>query len=111
MGKSAPAPQPAPLPPVPPPPPPAPVQAVGSAVSDVASDVASGGKSTEELIRGAKTVPATPLDTATAGREEEMAQARKKGRKSTKKTGPTGLLTQAPVYKKGLLGPQEEEEE
>jgi hypothetical protein len=97
MGKSAP--QPAPLPPVPPPPPPAPVQAVGE----------TGGTSTAELIQGAKAVPTTPLDTATAGREEEMAQARKKGRKATKKTGPRGLLSPAQVKKKGLLGDDDDE--
>jgi hypothetical protein len=62
------------------------------------------------LIQGAKAVPTTPLDTATAGREEVMLQARKKGRKSTRKTGPTGLLGPAQVYKKGLLGRKEEEE-
>jgi len=101
MGKSAP--QPAPLPPVPPPSPPTPVQAVGEPVGE------PGGTPTEELIKGAKTVPTTPLDTATAAREEEMAQARRRGRKSTKKTGPLGLLGPAKVYKKGLLSDGEED--
>ena len=105
MGKSAPS---VPLPPpAPPPPPTAPVEAVDEPIGSSGE-----GTSTEDLIDEAnekeRILPASVIDTETAGRKEERKAAARKGRKKTQVTGPQGLLTPAPVKKRGLLGTDEE---
>jgi hypothetical protein len=49
-------------------------------------------------------MPASVIDTETAGRKEERRIASRQGRRATQVTGPQGLLTPAPVKKRGLLG-------
>jgi len=51
-----------------------------------------------------RTLPASVIDTETAGRKEERRIAAREGRRKTQVTGPQGLLTPAPVRKRGLLG-------
>ena len=50
-----------------------------------------------------RVLPASVIDTETAGRKEEKKQAKKQGRKKTMVTGPQGLLSPAQIKKKGLL--------
>ena len=109
MGKRAPA---APAPVVPPAPPITPTTGTGKEPD--ADEVTP----TEELqkIEKEKTAVYAPveavdpvkpkgtvLDTEDAARKKERELAGKTGRRKTKKTGPQGLLTDANVYKKGLL--------
>ena len=117
MGKAPPVQQ---MAPVPPPPPQTPVRSSGDAVGSEEAKTP-----TEELARREQEkqavvtspdteptpqIPAEPiypasvLDTETPGRKEERRLAGRKGRRATRATGPKGLLTPAPVKKRGLLG-------
>ena len=49
-------------------------------------------------------LPASVIDTETAGRKEEKRIAGMKGRRSTRATGPRGLLEPAKTSKRGLMG-------
>jgi len=113
MGKSAPTPS---LPPVPPVPPTTPVEPVGSTGDRTPTEVlAEREKESEAVVTSSDTVstpqrerimPASVIDTETAGRKAEREVASKKGRRSTRKTrgGAQGLLSPAPVVKRGLMG-------
>jgi len=57
---------------------------------------------TEQTPQGV--VPASVIDTPTAGRQAEIDAARGGGRRGTMVTGPQGLLVEADVKKRGLLG-------
>lgn len=50
-----------------------------------------------------RSLPASVIDTQTAGRKEEKRIAGMKGRRKTRVTGPRGLLTPAPVKKRSLM--------
>ena len=50
-----------------------------------------------------RSLPASVIDTQTAGRKEEKRIAGMQGRKKTRVTGPQGLLTPAPVKKRSLM--------
>jgi len=114
MGKAAPQPQ-APLPPpAPPPPPTTPVQAVGDTEDRTPTEVLAEREEAQQAVvtspdtvttpQRERSMPASVIDTETAGRKEERRIASRQGRRSTQVTGPQGLLTPAPVKKRGLLG-------
>ncbi len=111
MGKSAPQ---APLPPpAPPPPPTTPVQAVGGDEDRTPTDVLAEREEERQAVvdspdtdptpQGRRILPASVIDTETAGRKEERRLAGQRGRRSTQVTGPRGLLSPAQIKKKGLL--------
>ena len=113
MGKSAPTPS---LPPPPPPPPTTPVRAVGDSGDRTPTEVLAEREEAREAVvtssdtestpkpQRERIMPASVIDTETAGRKTEREVAARKGRKATRKTGPQGLLSPAPVAKRGLMG-------
>ena len=110
MGKSAPQ---AALPPPAPIPPQTPVQVVGDNVGDrTPTEVLAEREREKQAVvtspdtepTPSRILPVSLVDTETAGRKEERRIAGQGGRKKTRVTGPQGLLTQAPVKKRGLLG-------
>ena len=58
---------------------------------------------TEPTPKKERSLPASVIDTQTAGRKEEKRIAGMKGRRKTRVTGPRGLLTPAPVKKRSLM--------
>ena len=112
MGKSAPQ---APLPPpAPPPPPTTPVRPVGDDEDRTPTEVLAEREEERQAVvdspdtdptpQGGRTLPSSVIDTETAGRKEERRLAGQRGRRSTQATGPRGLLSPAPVSRRGLLG-------
>ena len=87
-----PPPPPAPVPPPPPPPAPPPVTGVTTNAQGVTTGTGSSGGR-----------PVTPTVKA-ARKAEKKALALKQGRKSTILTSPRGVLTEANIKKKTLLG-------
>lgn len=112
MGKQTPQ---APLPPpVPPPPPPTPVQPVGGTGDMTPTEELARREAEQQAVvyspdtlttPNEPVMPASVMDTETAGRELERDQARKKGRRQTQVTGATGLLAPAKIKKRSLLSP------
>ena len=112
MCKSAPSP--APLPPPPPPPPTTPVRAVGDTGDQTPTEVLAERDEQRQAVvtspdtvptpQTARAMPASVIDTETEGRKTERELAKRQGRRQTRKTGPQGLLSPAPVSKRGLIG-------
>ena len=94
-----PPPPPAPVPPPPPPPAPPPVTGVTTNAQGVTTNAQ--GVTTGTGSSGGR--PVTPTVKA-ARKAEKKALALKKGRKSTILTSPRGVLTEANIKKKTLLG-------
>jgi len=107
MGKSAPAPAPAPVPAAPPPTPVTSPGRVPDADTQTPTEVLKERQEEKQAVVPAPPEPIQPkstyLDNEDAARQTERELAGKSGRRKTKKTGPRGLLDDAPVKKKGLL--------
>ena len=110
MGKSAPSPAPPPPPPVPPQ---TPVRAVGDTDDKTPTEVLAERDEQRQAVVTSpdtqetpqtRTMPASVIDTETEGRKTERELAKRQGRRQTRKTGPQGLLSPAPVSKRGLIG-------
>ncbi len=111
MGKSSPSPAP---PPPPPPPPTTPVRAVGDRDDRTPTEVIAERDEQRQAVvtspdttptpQPVRVMPASVIDTETEGRKTERDLAKRKGRRETRKTGPQGLLSPAPVSKRGLIG-------
>lgn len=111
MGKSAPSPAPPPPPPVPPQ---TPVRAVGDTGDQTPTEVLAERDEQRQAVvtspdtvptpQTARAMPASVIDTETEGRKTERELAKRQGRRQTRKTGPQGLLSPAPVSKRGLIG-------